>query len=199
MTGGTTVRVDISEPDGPESRAHFDIPSFFDAVSRPASLSIAFGDTGAATLITIKKVSQGQVQIDMLTPSRAGFSAGAVGVGFKFNGLPLSILPSYFLYGRGFITSILPATGLTIGGTQVSIFFQINDYSVIRADVTMGGIPVSTTKKIESVGSDRWKLTVISPSLPAGHVIVSVLVNADAGENALTLTSDKLYDVALPP
>jgi cysteine-rich repeat protein len=199
MTGGTTVRVDISEPDGPESRAHFHIPSFFDAVSRPASLSIAFGDTGAANLITIRKISQGQVQIDMLTPSRAGFSAGAVGVGFKFNGLPLSILPSYFLYGRGFITSILPATGLTIGGTQVSIFLQINDYSVIRADVTMGGIPVSTTKKIESVGSDRWKLTVISPSLPVGHVIVSVLVNADAGENALTLTSDKLYEVALPP
>jgi cysteine-rich repeat protein len=199
MTGGTAVRVDISEPDGPESRAHFDIPSFFDAVSRPASLSIAFGDTGAATLITIKKVSQGQVQIDMLTPSRAGFSAGAVGVGFKLNGLPLSILPSYFLYGRGFITSILPATGLTIGGTQVSIFLQINDYSVARADVTMGGIPVSTTKKIESVGTDRWKLTVISPSLPAGLVMVSVLVNADSGQNALTLTSDKLYEVALPP
>ena len=198
MTGGTTVRIDISEPEGPESRVHFGIPSFFDAVDQPLSLRIGFGDTAVATLIDIIKVSQGQVRINLRTPSRQGLSAGAVEVGFEYNGLALSILPSYFLFGRGFITSVLPASGLTTGGTQVSIFLQITDYMVEQADVTMGGFPVPTDS-LESVGTDRWKLTVISPELPAGNVMVSVLVNAESGDDALTLTSDTLYEVALPP
>ena len=120
MTGGTTVRIDISEPEGPESRVHFGIPSFFDAVDQPLSLSIGFGDTAVATLIDIIKVSQGQVRINLRTPSRQGLSAGAVEVGFEYNGLALSILPSYFLFGRGFITSVLPASGLTTGGQGVT-------------------------------------------------------------------------------
>ena len=71
MSGGTLVRVDISEPEGQESRPFFGLPSFFDALADPAGLKVSFGNSFFATQVDISKLAEGQIQVNLVTPSRA--------------------------------------------------------------------------------------------------------------------------------
>jgi len=198
MAGGTLMRIDIVEPEDEESRPYFSLPSFFDAVANPGGLQVRFGDSSFAAQVTITPTAEGQVQLSLTTPAKVGLK-GLVQVGFTFKGIPLLIAPSYFKYGRGFITSILPANGLTTGGTQIQILLQVPDLQVQSVSVTMGGQMVSVDRDLLiSVGENRWVITVTSPPLPAGFVIVTVVLNPGSSDT-LTLTTSNVYQVEIPP
>jgi len=93
------------------------------------------------------------------------------------NGADLAVILSGWGPCAPVITSILPNTGSTSGGTPITI---TGNYFVSPATVTLGGAPATNVQVVSATS-----ITALTPAAPAGSVDVVVTVSG----RSLTVTS----------
>ena len=93
------------------------------------------------------------------------------------NGADLAVILSGWGPCAPVITSILPNTGSTSGGTPITI---TGNYFSGSATVTLGGVPATNVQVVSATS-----ITALTPAVPAGSVDVVVTVSG----RTLTVTS----------
>jgi len=206
--GGTLIKVEISEPRGAETRAGAGLVSF--AKANRNNLQILFGNpnTGDNMPGQIEEVThQGDVVVIRMRSPDLGAGKVLSPVTFLVAGVPMPISEKVtFQFRTEYLASVVPASGLTIGGMPISMLvIGVTSGSVQSVTATIADNRCTSLTFTYTSSLGQVLITCKTPSafdLAVGKATIKVQwvdPTAPAASRTVSVESNSLFEYVLLP
>ena len=202
MTGGTIIEIEIKEPRGPETRHGAGMVTFADASMSSLEVIFTNSNTGVAHKGQLERVQEsknGVTYIAVRSPN-VGNVRVVTPVSFLVYGVTMPTTRSVeFIYRSEYLASVVPANGLTMGGTEVKMFvLGVGVTSISGVTATIAGAACHSLSSDTSVAG-QLSITCTTRPVTGADGTGLVIVSWQEGGSTISVRSAKLFSYVILP
>jgi len=202
ISGGTLLRFEITEPRGPETRQGANLLTF--ALANIKNLEVVFTNpnTGVKTPGKLEQV-QGQgdrISINVRSPNIGGLKMFSP-IQFLVAGLVMPVNKQIaFQYRIEYLTSVVPASGVTLGGFTISIIvIGMTAPSVSNVEASIADVACAAVAYDFNIKTQLKVSCTVPPVSSTTLGLATIRVSWREGSVTQSVSSDTLFSfVKLP-
>jgi hypothetical protein len=202
ITGGTIIEIEIREPRGPETRHGARIVTLADASMFFLEVMFTNPNTGVAHKGQLERVQESKNGVTYITvrSPNVGTVKVTTPVTFLVYGAKMPTTSSVeFIYRSEYLASVVPASGLTMGGTEVKmIVLGVGMTSISGVTATISGAACLSLSSDTSVAS-QLSITCTTGPVTGADGTGLVIVSWREGETTMSVRSDRLFSYVILP